>query len=99
MTIKITLSLQGIIDPQMASYSKRICHACDSYQGIIDGFEIGFFCHQVKAAEKDICKDTVVKKLKRFKYNTVHIATHPEKMLNKVVTGYSMLTICHFGLW
>ena len=83
MRKKITLALQGIVDPKYKAYSKRIHHACKTYQDLVDGFDIGLFTYQSESIEKLFGDDLIREKLDHFEHNSVHVANstdYPLKM-------------------
>jgi len=71
---KITLAVQGIIDPDYASYSKRICYARDAFRDGLDGLELGFFADEVDEIENALSEGLTRRKLGLFRENSVHIA-------------------------
>jgi len=71
---KITLAVQGIIDPDYGTYSKRICYARDAFRDRLDGLELGFFADEVDEIENALNEGLTRRQLGLFRNNSVHIA-------------------------
>lgn len=80
---KITLAIQGIIDTRYTAYSRRIRYGCDTFQGAVDGLEIGFFTDQAGAIENALDDTLVRKKLNGFGHNSIHVAARVDCPVRK----------------
>jgi len=78
---RITISVQGFIDPLLKDYRNRILFILDNFSEIIDGIEIGFFLDQIKDISKAFIDEKVLNALEQFTYNTIHVANRSSTIL------------------
>jgi len=71
---KISLSLQGLIDPLLKNYNDKIIFISKIFPDIVDGIEIGFFLDQTIDVTKIFSSDKILNALNQYSYNTIHVA-------------------------
>lgn len=82
--MKISLAVQGIIDPEHTNYSDRINLISKFYHGVLHGIDIGFFAHQVDTIVPQLSETNTRELLRKFQSNSIHVATvSPKHILEK----------------
>lgn len=86
----VTVAVQGIIDPALAGYDRRVEHLASCCAGALDGVEIGLFLQDLEPVACALQSDAARRTLAGLACNTVHFARRAGRGLERAELARAM---------